>query len=90
MALFGFATSIATTLGAYALYTLLRVLYQEFTSPLRNVPGPPTDHWFLGNRKKLLNVGLILCGFHLTLLSHSISSLTDTRKDCGLSSMVAL
>ncbi|KAJ7904039.1 cytochrome P450 [Mycena leptocephala] len=55
MALFGFATSIATTLGAYALYTLLRVLYQEFTSPLRNVPGPPTDHWFLGNRKKLLN-----------------------------------
>ncbi|KAJ7896534.1 cytochrome P450 [Mycena leptocephala] len=56
MALLGFAASIATTLGAYALYTLLRVLYQEFTSPLRNVPGPKSDHWFLGNRKKLLDV----------------------------------
>ncbi|KAJ7746014.1 cytochrome P450 [Mycena metata] len=50
-----FASSIATTLGAYALYTLLKVFYQEFTSPLRNVPGPQTDHWLLGNRKQLLN-----------------------------------
>ncbi|KAJ6600393.1 cytochrome P450 [Mycena vulgaris] len=55
MALLGFAASIAATLGAYALYTLLRVLYQEFTSPLRNVPGPQTDHWFLGNRKQLFD-----------------------------------
>ncbi|KAJ7029448.1 cytochrome P450 [Mycena alexandri] len=55
MALLRFAASIASTLGAYALYTLLKVLYQEFTSPLRNVPGPQTDHWLLGNRKKLLN-----------------------------------
>ncbi|KAJ7745985.1 cytochrome P450 [Mycena metata] len=55
MALLKFAASIATTLGAYALYTLLKVFYQEFTSPLRNVPGPQADHWFLGNRKQLLN-----------------------------------
>ncbi|KAJ6459049.1 cytochrome P450 [Mycena sanguinolenta] len=44
------AASIAATLGVYALYTLLKAFYQEYTSPLRNVPGPQSDHWFHGNR----------------------------------------
>ncbi|KAJ6553292.1 cytochrome P450 [Mycena capillaripes] len=53
MALFGLAASIAATLGVYALYALLKALYQEFTSPLRNVPGPKSGHWFLGNRLQI-------------------------------------
>ncbi|KAJ7777801.1 cytochrome P450 [Mycena olivaceomarginata] len=47
------AAAIAATLGAYTIYTLLKILYQEYTSPLRNVPGPKSDHWFLGNRQQL-------------------------------------
>ncbi|KAJ7737654.1 cytochrome P450 [Mycena olivaceomarginata] len=47
------AAAIAATLGAYIIYTLLKILYQEYTSPLRNVPGPKSDHWFLGNRQQL-------------------------------------
>jgi hypothetical protein len=48
------AGSIVATVGVYALYALLNVLYREFTSPLRNVPGPKSDHWFIGNRRRLL------------------------------------
>ncbi|KAF8143490.1 cytochrome P450 [Mycena galopus ATCC 62051] len=47
------AASIAATLGVYILYVVIKVLYQEYTSPLRNVPGPKSDHWFLGNRQQL-------------------------------------
>ncbi|KAF8143513.1 cytochrome P450 [Mycena galopus ATCC 62051] len=32
---------------------VIKVLYQEYTSPLRNVPGTKSDHWFLGNRQRL-------------------------------------
>ncbi|KAF7341214.1 hypothetical protein MVEN_01856800 [Mycena venus] len=53
MAVIGLAISNAGTLAVYALYALLKVFYQEFTSPLRNVPGPNTDHRFLGNRPGL-------------------------------------
>ncbi|KAJ6566143.1 cytochrome P450 [Mycena capillaripes] len=53
MAFLGLASSIAASVGVYALYTLLKVLYQEFTSPLRNVPGPKSEHWFLGNRRQI-------------------------------------
>ncbi|KAJ6566430.1 cytochrome P450 [Mycena capillaripes] len=57
MALFALATSITATFGVYILYSLLKVLYQEFTSPLRNVPGPKSDHWFLGNRLEIFKRG---------------------------------
>ncbi|KAJ6566145.1 cytochrome P450 [Mycena capillaripes] len=53
MAFLGLASSIAASLGVYALYTLLKVLYQELTSPLRNVPGPKSEHWFMGNRLQI-------------------------------------
>ncbi|KAF7351552.1 hypothetical protein MSAN_01587700 [Mycena sanguinolenta] len=49
------AASVAATLGVYGLYTLLKGFYQEYTSPLRNVPGPKSDHWFFGNRRALFN-----------------------------------
>ncbi|KAF7335388.1 hypothetical protein MVEN_02191300 [Mycena venus] len=53
MALLKLAASIAATLGVYSLYALLKVFYQELTSPLRNVPGPNSDHRFLGNRLQI-------------------------------------
>jgi hypothetical protein len=54
------AAAIAATLGAYTIYTLLKILYQEYASPLRNVPGPKSDHWFLGNRQQLFKNVLFL------------------------------
>ncbi|KAJ7717342.1 cytochrome P450 [Mycena metata] len=53
MALLGLAASIAAALGVYILHALLKVLYQEFTSPLRNVPGPEFDDRFVGNRLQI-------------------------------------
>ncbi|KAJ7448998.1 cytochrome P450 [Mycena latifolia] len=53
MAFLGLVASIAATLGVYTLYALLKVLYLEFISPLRNVLGPQSDHWFLGNRRQI-------------------------------------
>ncbi|KAJ6566323.1 cytochrome P450 [Mycena capillaripes] len=57
MALFGLAASITATWGVYIIYSLLKVLYQEFTSPLRNAPGPKSDHWFQGNRLEIFKRG---------------------------------
>ncbi|KAJ7746491.1 cytochrome P450 [Mycena maculata] len=46
--------SIIGTLGAYALYRLLKAFYQEFTSPLSNVPGPSApENWLIGHRAEL-------------------------------------
>ncbi|KAK7038524.1 cytochrome P450 [Favolaschia claudopus] len=47
--------SVAATLGAYALFALLRLYYNEWTSPLRAIPGPKSDHWLFGNRKQLFD-----------------------------------
>ncbi|KAJ7839965.1 cytochrome P450 [Mycena olivaceomarginata] len=38
--------------GAYTIYWILRVLYREYTSPWRHLPGPPSTHWFFGNLKE--------------------------------------
>ncbi|KAJ7485931.1 cytochrome P450 [Mycena latifolia] len=45
--------SIAGTFGAYVLYRIMKMLYAEFTSPLRYLPGPRSAHWFFGNAKEL-------------------------------------
>ncbi|KAJ6599775.1 cytochrome P450 [Mycena vulgaris] len=47
--------SIATTVTCYVLYRLAKVLYQELTSPLRNLPGPSGAHPILGHFKQLNN-----------------------------------
>jgi hypothetical protein len=52
----GLAASVAATLGVYALCLLLRVIHKEFTSPLRNVPGPKSAHWFLGDHLQLFKI----------------------------------
>ncbi|KAJ7118957.1 cytochrome P450 [Mycena epipterygia] len=45
--------SVAGTLGAYALYEILKLIYQEFNSPLRHLPGPQSSHFFYGNFKEI-------------------------------------
>ncbi|KAJ6533732.1 cytochrome P450 [Mycena capillaripes] len=49
MAFLGLAVSFAATFVVFTFYKLLKMLYRELTSPLRNVPGPKSDHWLLGN-----------------------------------------
>ncbi|KAJ7700852.1 cytochrome P450 [Mycena rosella] len=45
--------SIAGTLGAYALYEILKLVYQEFNSSLRHLPGPKSTHFFYGNFREI-------------------------------------
>ncbi|KAJ7778746.1 cytochrome P450 [Mycena maculata] len=46
-------TSIVGSLAAYALYKILKVVYQELNSPLRHLPGPKSSHFFYGNLKDI-------------------------------------
>jgi hypothetical protein len=43
------STSLVGTVGAYALYQVLKMIYDELTSPYRNLPGPKSTHWLFGN-----------------------------------------
>ncbi|KAJ7144759.1 cytochrome P450 [Mycena crocata] len=45
--------SIAGTLGAYALYEIVKLVYNEFNSPLRHLPGPKSTHLLFGNLKDI-------------------------------------
>nr|GAT54231.1 predicted protein [Mycena chlorophos] len=45
--------SVGGTLGAYVLYHLLRLVYEEFRSPLRFLPGPKSAHWLFGNIREI-------------------------------------
>ncbi|KAJ6606201.1 cytochrome P450 [Mycena vulgaris] len=53
MVLLKLLASAAGTLGAYALYEILKLVYQEFNSPLRHLPGPKSSHFFYGNFKEI-------------------------------------
>ena len=51
-----FATGAISLLGsvaAYGLYKILAFIYAEFTSPLRNFPGPPSPSFVFGNFKQM-------------------------------------
>ncbi|KAJ7778749.1 cytochrome P450 [Mycena maculata] len=41
--------SIAGALGAYALYTILKLVYREFSSPFRHFPGPKSSSFLYGS-----------------------------------------
>ncbi|KAJ7253334.1 cytochrome P450 [Mycena haematopus] len=41
--------SVAGSLGAYALYQIFKVIYQEFNSPIKFLPGPKSTHLLYGN-----------------------------------------
>ncbi|KAJ6523502.1 cytochrome P450 [Mycena vulgaris] len=50
-----------STLAAYVLYRAIKMVYRELTSPLRNLPGPKSAHWVMGNMVELrdgLDLGL--------------------------------
>ncbi|KAJ6566095.1 hypothetical protein B0H19DRAFT_1257376 [Mycena capillaripes] len=75
---------MAATLGVYALYTLLKALYQEFTSPLRNIPGPRSAHWLLGDELQIFKDGLWTAQYGRTVristfLGFSQLFTTDTK-----------
>lgn len=60
--------SIAGTAAAYGLYEILKMVYQEFNSPLRHLPGPKSTHWFYGNMKEIFKAVITS---ELTLVSLS-------------------
>ncbi|KAJ7260996.1 cytochrome P450 [Mycena rebaudengoi] len=41
--------SVIATLGAYSLFRIFQLIYEEIRSPLRSVAGPKAGHWFHGN-----------------------------------------
>ncbi|KAJ3724078.1 cytochrome P450 [Lentinula raphanica] len=45
--------SIFGSIGLYGMFLLGRFLYQEATSPLKNLPGPPNPSWIRGNAKEI-------------------------------------
>ena len=46
-------TSLGATFGAYGLYKILGFLYNQLTSPLRTLPGPPMTSLIWGNMKEI-------------------------------------
>jgi hypothetical protein len=45
--------SLAGILLVYGIYKIFTFIYDELTSPLRHVPGPPSVSWIYGNFKQL-------------------------------------
>ncbi|KAJ7106872.1 cytochrome P450 [Mycena crocata] len=49
------AATLFASVTAYALYHIVKAVYAELTSPHRNLQGPRSSHWFLGNLKDLVD-----------------------------------
>ncbi|KAF8960371.1 cytochrome P450 [Flammula alnicola] len=45
--------SLLATVGVYGLYKLAKFLYDQWTSPLRVLPGPPNSSFIFGNLKEI-------------------------------------
>ena len=45
--------SLLITLGLYSVYKLLEFFYNNLTSPLRVLPGPPSASIIYGNLKQI-------------------------------------
>jgi hypothetical protein len=45
--------SLVTTLVAYGVYRVAKFIYDEFTSPWRDLPGPKSSNFVLGHLKDL-------------------------------------
>ena len=45
--------SLASILLVYGIYKISAFVYDELTSPLRHVPGPPNPSFLYGNFKQL-------------------------------------
>lgn len=42
-------------LGFYCVYKVATMIYDELTSPLHNLPGPPSKSWLFGHFKDLFS-----------------------------------
>lgn len=60
--------SVFGTILTYGLYVVLRLLYSQYTSTFRIVPGPPPSSWWTGNFNEILAT---VC----SLLSDTVSRL---------------
>ncbi|KAJ7123213.1 cytochrome P450 [Mycena filopes] len=45
--------SLAGSAVAFGLYQVLKLVYREYTSPLRHLPGPKSPHFFFGNFREI-------------------------------------
>ena len=48
-----FVTSLAGILLVFGVYKISTFIYDEVTSPVRNVPGPPSPGFLYGNLQEL-------------------------------------
>ncbi|EED83509.1 predicted protein [Postia placenta Mad-698-R] len=46
--------AVGTALLVWAAFKIIRILLLPYTSPLRDLPGPPASSWLLGNVKELM------------------------------------
>jgi hypothetical protein len=44
-----FLIPLAGTLGIYAVYRLVKMVYRDYTSPLRDLPGPKGGNFIIGH-----------------------------------------
>ncbi|KAF8830625.1 hypothetical protein HHX47_DHR2000902 [Lentinula edodes] len=53
--LFQLLSSIVVTLVLYASYLLFNIVQFRINSQIKDVPGPPSKHWFWGNMKEIMD-----------------------------------
>lgn len=60
--------NLTTAAGALIALPFLYVVYEfgplflgQFTSPLRHLPGPPSDHWLYGNAQAIIKAENSTC-----------------------------
>ncbi|KAJ3878551.1 cytochrome P450 [Lentinula edodes] len=53
--LFQLISSIVVTLVLYASYLLFNIIQFRINSQIKDVPGPPSKHWFWGNMKEIMD-----------------------------------
>lgn len=53
--LFQLLSSIVVTLVLYASYLLVNIIQFRINSQIKDVPGPPSKHWFWGNMKEIMD-----------------------------------
>ena len=49
------ALYLVSTLVGYGAFVLAKLLYEQWTSPLRILPGPPSASVIYGNMKQIFN-----------------------------------
>jgi len=63
--------SLLSTLGLYSAYKLLRFFYNNLTSPIRVLPGPPSASIIYGNLKQIWEAVQSTFRYQTYCLTHS-------------------